>query len=74
MLDSTIGEDSPHMTFEFLTTKEVADFLRVSTRTVFTWCAYEGLPHHKIGGHLRFDPQALDKWISDRVRSPRTSA
>lgn len=47
-----------------LTLDEVAELLAVPVRTLYTWrYRGEGPPALKIGGHLRYDPAALRRWL-----------
>nr|WP_319385289.1 helix-turn-helix transcriptional regulator [uncultured Roseibium sp.] len=47
----------------FLTTKEVADILRVKERKVYDLAAANEIPHRRITGKLLFPAQALRSWI-----------
>lgn len=47
----------------FLTTKEVADLLRVKERKVYDLAAADEIPHRRITGKLLFPAQALRSWI-----------
>ncbi|WP_420335150.1 substrate-binding domain-containing protein [Roseibium sp.] len=47
----------------FLTTKEVADLLRVKERKVYDLAAANEIPHRRITGKLLFPAQALRSWI-----------
>lgn len=44
------------------TTEEVADFLRVSIKTVFN-LRKTGLPYLQLGGAVRFDPQEVRAYL-----------
>jgi len=47
----------------YLTTKEVADLLRVKERKVYDLVAAEEIPHRKITGKLLFPTAELTAWI-----------
>lgn len=47
----------------FLTTKEVADLLRVKERKVYDLAAANEIPHRRITGKLLFPAEALKRWI-----------
>lgn len=47
----------------FLTTKEVADLLRVKERKVYDLAAADEIPHRRITGKLLFPAQAIRIWI-----------
>jgi excisionase family DNA binding protein len=42
---------------------EAADYLNLSTSTLYSWVSQRRIPHLKIGGRVRFDKKALDRWI-----------
>jgi len=48
---------------QFLTTKEVADLLRVKERKVYDLAAADEIPHRRITGKLLFPTQELRAWI-----------
>lgn len=50
------------------TVQEVASYLRVAAQSVYRWAANEKIPHHKVGGVLRFDPAEVKEWA---CRKPR---
>ncbi|RKY15558.1 MAG: hypothetical protein DRP63_06765 [Planctomycetota bacterium] len=52
-----------------LTAKEVQDLLRISERTLRNLVSDDRIPHLRIGRLLRFDPNALKRWIEAKVRS-----
>ncbi|GAB4513440.1 MAG: helix-turn-helix transcriptional regulator [Roseibium sp.] len=48
---------------QFLTTREVADLLRVKERKVYDLAAANEIPHRRITGKLLFPADELDAWI-----------
>jgi excisionase family DNA binding protein len=49
-----------------LTTEELAQMLKVSTRTLIRW-RKEGLPHIQVGYRtIRYDLNEVMKWIENR--------
>jgi excisionase family DNA binding protein len=48
---------------QFLTTKEVADLLRVKERKVYDLAAADEIPHRRITGKLLFPARELRAWI-----------
>jgi excisionase family DNA binding protein len=42
---------------------EAADYLNLSTSTLYSWVSQRRIPHLKIGGRVRFDKKVLDRWI-----------
>jgi excisionase family DNA binding protein len=54
-----------------LTAQQVADYLGVKLSTIRKWCHYGFIPKVKLGGAVRFDPDALDAWIEKRSSDGR---
>ena len=53
---------------ELLTSREVAELLRVSKPTLARWRALEqGPPFIQIEGSIRYPREAVDKWLADRT-------
>ena len=55
---------------DFLTSKDVADMLKVSEATLSRWRAAEplqGPPFVKIEGSIRYPREAMQKWLDDRT-------
>ena len=48
---------------KFLTTKEVADLLRVKERKVYDLAAADEIPHRRITGKLLFPADELNAWL-----------
>ena len=61
------------MSGEILTIEEVADYLRVSERTVYEWAQKGEIPAGKIGTVWRFKKNDLEAWVDERIASPKTS-
>lgn len=51
-----------------LSLEEVAGFLGIPVRTLYTWrYKGEGPPALKVGRHLRYDPVALRRWLVEQM-------
>lgn len=50
---------------EILTVKEIATYVGVTERTVYTWMAEKKIPGIKIGGSWRCRKKILDEWIDN---------
>ena len=48
---------------EILTLREVADFLKVTERTIYRLAAARKIPAFKVGGVWRFSRAEIDGWI-----------
>lgn len=54
---------------EILTIEEVAQYLRVSERTVYDWAQKGEIPAGKIGTVWRFKKNEVERWVNDRLSS-----
>ena len=52
---------------DFLTTKEVAEYLRVNPYTVYRLVAQRKLPAYKVGSQWRFKRTVLDLWLKKQM-------
>jgi PTS system nitrogen regulatory IIA component len=57
------------MNDDILTIDEVAQYLRVSERTVYDWAQKGEIPSGKIGTAWRFKKSELEKWVNERLAS-----
>lgn len=48
---------------EILTIKQVADFLKVTERTIYKLAAAKKIPAFKVGGTWRFSKAEINQWI-----------
>ena len=46
-----------------LTVTQVSRMLNIKASTIYSWVGLGKIPHVKIHGLIRFDPQDLRKWI-----------
>lgn len=53
---------------EILTIKQVADFLKVTERTIYRLAAAKKIPAFKVGGTWRFSRADIDSWIRLQAR------
>jgi len=53
---------------EIMTTKELAEYLRLHQITICKFAAEGTIPAVRIGRVWRFDKEAIDKWISEGQR------
>lgn len=56
---------------DILTIEEVADYLRVSERTVYDWANKGTIPCGKLGTTWRFKRAEVEKWVDDRLSGNR---
>ncbi len=51
-----------------LTIKEVAEYLKVTQRTIYKLAAAKKIPAFKVGGTWRFRATDIDGWIAGQSR------
>jgi excisionase family DNA binding protein len=56
---------------EILTLKEVADYLKLTERTLYRLTQDGKLPGFKVGNSWRFRLRDIDAWIEDRKAAAR---
>ncbi len=56
---------------EILTVSEVADFLKVTERTIYRLAAAKRIPAFKVGGSWRFVRAEIDRWIRQQSADGR---
>lgn len=52
---------------EIITIEEVAQYLKVSERTVYDWAQKGEIPAGKIGTVWRFKKDEIERWVNDRL-------
>ena len=57
---------------EILTLKQVADFLKVTERTIYRLAAAKKIPAFKVGGTWRFSRAELDQLIQRQQKCDKT--
>jgi excisionase family DNA binding protein len=64
----------------FLDVNQVATYLGIAPKTIRKYIWERTIPYYKINGHIRFDKNHLDEWITeckvptfDEIKSGRTS-
>jgi excisionase family DNA binding protein len=55
---------------EFLTTKEVAQYLRVDQYTIYRLVSQKKIPAFKIGNQWRFKRSVLERWLKTKMNIP----
>lgn len=56
---------------EILTIKQVADYLKVTERTIYRLAAAKQIPAFKVGGSWRFSRADIDSWIKQQSSEGR---
>jgi len=68
MADTSQAKEASLSNDQLMTIKEVADFLRISTISAYSWVRDGKLPAIRIGKEWRVRSRDLDEWLE--VRSP----
>ena len=55
------------MTEEILTIREVAEYLKVTEKTVYGLAQKRQIPGFKVGGQWRFRREDIDAWIGTQT-------
>lgn len=58
---------------EILTIKQVADYLKVTERTIYRLAGARKIPAFKVGGTWRFSRADIDGWIKQQTQEGVTS-
>ena len=58
---------------DILTIREVADYLKVTERTLYRLVQDGKLPAFKVGNSWRFRRDDLERWISEQSRGTDTN-
>lgn len=59
---------------EILTIKQVADYLKVTERTIYRLAGAKKIPAFKVGGTWRFSRTDIDGWIKQQSQEGLGSA
>ncbi len=62
--------DSTADASKIMTIKEVADYLKVTERTIYRLAAAKQIPAFKVGGSWRFSLADIDQWIKSQSSMP----
>lgn len=53
------------MKSQYYNIKEVADYLRLTTRTVYDYTSKRTIPHYKVNGKLLFKIEEISSWVNN---------
>jgi excisionase family DNA binding protein len=48
---------------EFLSIKDLSEYLGIKPKTLYSWVSKGVLPHYRMQGVIRFKRKDIDKWI-----------
>lgn len=52
-----------------LTTKELAEYLKLNQITIRKWTCQKQIPHFKIGKSVRFDLDTINAWLQEQQQN-----
>lgn len=69
------SDSMPNNTSEsrILTIKDVAEYLKVTERTIYRLAAAKKIPAFKVGGTWRFRTADINSWIADQTKTAEGS-
>ncbi len=56
---------------EFVTVKELSQFLKVKKSTLYSWVHQGLIPYHKLNGLVRFNMEEIETWIKESRKVPQ---
>jgi len=59
---------------DILMIKDVAEYLKVTERTIYRLAAAKKIPAFKVGGSWRFSRGDIDAWIAAQTAAPLAAA
>jgi len=54
----------------FLNVEELAEYLGISTNTVYAWVCQRKIPYLKIGKLVKFDLTKIEQWLDKKTVKP----
>ena len=57
-----------------MTIAEVADYLKVTERTIYRLAGIKGIPSFKVGGSWRFSKTDIDAWIKKQTEQDQETS
>lgn len=58
---------------KYLTSKEVAELLKVSVATVKNWTRENKIPWYKVSGRVLFEENEINDWVASQKQSVRAA-
>ncbi|OQX53105.1 MAG: hypothetical protein B5M48_03975 [Candidatus Omnitrophica bacterium 4484_213] len=60
------------MKTDIMTIKEVANYLKMTEKTIYRLAKERKIPSFKVGGNWRFKKEAIDEWIERNMHNETT--
>ncbi len=55
---------------ELLSIKDVSTLLKVKVKTLYQWVGLNQIPHLRLNGSIRFDPDDVLAWVKSCKKEP----
>jgi PTS system nitrogen regulatory IIA component len=52
---------------EIMTLEEVAEYLKLTPQTIYTWAQEKRIPAAKLGKEWRFKKSIIDEWFNQHI-------
>jgi excisionase family DNA binding protein len=59
---------------QFMSIRDVADYLQLNQTTIYAWAQQGILPGYKLGRTWRFRPSEIEAWLEERRNSVVTNS
>lgn len=56
---------------KLLTSKEMADILRIKINTLYVWTSKKKIPYQKMGHGIMFDEEEIERWLRTKTIKPK---
>lgn len=56
---------------KLLNVSELSTILNIKKKTIYDWTHRGMIPYVKLGGCLRFDSEAIEKWVKTNAHAMR---
>jgi excisionase family DNA binding protein len=56
------------MTTQYITVKELCEWIRLSRSKVYSLISTKEIPHIKVGGKILFDKEKIQNWIDSQSK------
>jgi len=53
----------------FMDIRELSEYLKIKTSTLYAWVSQKRIPYIKIGGLIRFRKEEIDPWVESFRKS-----
>jgi len=59
------------MTIKLIDIQTLSNMLSVKPKTIYDWVRKSEIPYFKIGSLIRFDPDKIKRWLTERSKEPK---